>query len=268
MRKNKLTVLMTALSIVTTALASNPFFESYNTPYQTIPFNLIKTEHYLPAFEEAMKQHDKEIATIINNKKAPTFENTIEALERSGSLLNKVGSPFYNLLGSETNDDLQAIAETISPLMSEHSNAIRLNEKLFARVKAVNDQKDKLKLNAEQKMLLKETYDGFANNGANLSDTDKAIYKELSKELSMLSLQYGQNILKETNKYNLLITNKNLLNGLPTDVLEMLASTAKKAGKDGWMLNLKATTYGPILNYIWQMLQNVFWAENMIISKM
>jgi peptidyl-dipeptidase Dcp len=249
MKKTKITVLMTALSVAATALAGNPFFETYKTPHQTIPFHLIKTEHYMPAFEEGMKQHTKEIDGIVNNPKAPTFENTIVALEKAGKLLSKVGSPFYNMLGAETNDELQFIAQKVSPLMTEHTNAIRLNEKLFARVKAVYDQKDKLKLNSEQAMLLQNTYDGFANNGANLSEADKAIYRELSKELSMLTLQYGQNVLKETNKYSLHITNKALLAGLPEDVVNMLASNAKKAKKEGWIIDLKATSYIPVMKY-------------------
>jgi len=240
---------MTSITVATTVLAGNPLLETYKTPHQTIPFNEIKTEHYLPAFEEAMKQHNKEVDLIINNVEAPSFENTIVALERSGTLLSKVSSPFYNLLSSETNDDMQAIAEKISPLTTEHSNAIRLNEKLFARVKAVYEQKDKLKLTAEQKMLLKETYEGFTKNGANLSDADKAIYRELSKDLNMLTLQYGQNVLKETNKFTLLITNKALLSGLPVDFLDMLADNAKKANKVGWLLNLKATSYVPFMKY-------------------
>jgi len=240
---------MTLISVATTALAGNPFFETYKTPHQTIPFNELKTEYYLPAFDEAMKQHTKEVDAIINNPQAPTFDNTIVALERSGSLLTKVSSPLYNLLGSETNDELQNIAEKISPLMSEHTNSITLNNKLFLRVKAVYSQKDKLKLTPEQQMLLKDTYDGFANNGANLSDSDKAIYRELSKDLSMVSLQYGQNVLKETNKFTLLVTNKDLLTGLPADFMDMLAENAKKAKKQGWLLNLKATCYVPFMKY-------------------
>lgn len=240
---------MAAISVGATALAGNPFFETYKTPHQTIPFKEIKTEHYLPAFDEAMKQHSKEIDAIVNNPQAPTFSNTIEALERSGTMLNKVGAPLYNLLSAETNDELQAIAEKISPLMSEHTNSIRLNERLFQRVKAVQMQKDKLNLTAEQQMLLKRTYEDFANNGANLSDKDKATYRELTKELSMLTLQYGQNVLKETNKYNLIITNKELLSGLPADFMDMLAANAKKANKEGWLLNLKATTYIPFMKY-------------------
>ena len=249
MRKIKIIVLMTALTVAAATKAENPFLKPYTTPHQTIPFDEIKTEYYLPTFEKAMAQQTKEIDEIVNNTEAPTFENTIVALERSGLFLNKVSSPFFNLLSSETSDELQTIAETISPIMSEHSNSIQLNAKLFARVKAVYLQKDNLKLSVEQQMLLKNTYDGFADNGANLSDGDKVIYKELTKDLSLLSLQYGQNVLKETNKFSLVITDKAILKGLPADILEMLAGNAKKAGKDGWLLNLKTTTIVPVMKY-------------------
>ena len=247
--KTKIVLLMTAISVAGALLAGNPLLETYKTPHQTIPFDKIKIEHYMPAFEEAMKQHDAEIKAIVENPKPATFENTIVALDRSGSLLTKVSSPFYNLLSAETNDEMQAIAQKVSPLFTEHSNAIRLNEKLFARVKAVYDMKGQLKLTPEQQMLLKKTYDGFADNGANLSEKDKAIYRELSKEMSMLTLNFGQNALKETNKWSMLITDKNLLDGLPADVIDMLAMNAKKAGKTGWLLDLKATTYGPVMKY-------------------
>ena len=240
---------MSALTVTASAFSGNPLLEPYKTIHQTIPFNEIKNENYVPAFQEAMKQHSAEIDAIVSNPAAPTFENTIEALEKSGSLLSKVGSPFYNLLSSETNDELQAIAEKISPLLTEHGNSVKLNEKLFARVKVVYSQKDKLKLTPEQQMLLKNTYEGFANNGANLSDADKAIYRELSKELNLLTLQYGQNVLKETNAWTLLISDKALLSGLSADLMDMLAANAKKAGKTGWLLNLKATCYVPVMKY-------------------
>lgn len=240
---------MTALSVAGMISAGNPLLEPYKTPYQTIPFDKIKVEHFMPAFDAAMKEHDKEILNIVNNSKPATFENTIVALEKSGSLLTKVSSPFFNLLGAETTDELQAVAQKISPILTEHSNAIRLNEKLFARVKAVYDTRDKLKLTIEQKMLLQNTYDGFADNGANLNDKDKETYRELSKELSIVTLNFGQNALKETNKWSMHITNKDLLAGLPADVLDMLALNAKKAGKEGWLLDLKATTYGPVMKY-------------------
>lgn len=247
--KTKLLLLMTAITVAGAALAANPLLSPYKTIHQTIPFDQIKTEHYVPAFEEAMKQHMNEINEIVNNPKAPTFENTIVALDKAGSLLNKVSSPFFNLLGSETNDELQTIAQKMSPLLTEHSNSIRLNEKLFERVKVVYEGRDKLKLTPEQSTLLKKTYDGFADNGANLSENDKVKYRKLSKELSMLTLNFGQNVLKETNNWNMHITDKNMLAGLPADVLEMLALNAKKAGKEGWMLDLKATTYVPVMKY-------------------
>lgn len=243
------TLIMTALTSATMMFAGNPLLEPYKTPHQTIPFNLIKNEHYLPAFEEAMKQHNKEIDAIINNPQTPTFDNTIVALEKSGALLTKVSSPFFNLMGAETNDELQEIAQKITPLLTEHGNAITLNDQLFQRVKKVYDSRDKLNLNAEQQMLLQNTFDNFAENGANLSDEDKKTYKELSKELNLLTLQFGQNVLKETNKWNLLIKDKNLLSGLPADVVDMLALNAKKAGNEGWQLNLKATTYVPVMKY-------------------
>jgi len=250
--KNHLIVkffIMVTTSIASTALAGNPFFETYKTPHQTIPFNLIKNEHYIPAFEEAIRQHNKEIETITNNSKSPTFKNTIEALEYSGRLLDKVSSPFFNLLSAETNDELQQIAEKISPELTEHFNSIYLNDKLFQRIKIVYGQKDKLQLTPEQNMLLQQTYDAFIKNGANLSDTDKEIFRQYTKELNLLTLQFGQNVLKETNQYQLLIKDKKVLSGLPEDLLNTLAENARKAGKEGWMIDLKQTTYSPIMKY-------------------
>ncbi len=247
--KSKTILLMTALTVAGVVNAANPLLEVYKTPHQTIPFDKIKVEHYMPAFEEAIKQHNAEIDQIIKNEKPATFENTIVALENSGSLLSKVSSPFYNLLSSETNDEMQAVAQKLSPIVTEHSNAIRLNEKLFARVKAVYDNRMNLKLTPEQQMLLKNTYEGFADNGANLSDSDKEIYRQLSKDLSILTLNFGQNALKETNNWNKLITDKSLLAGLPQDVLDMMAINAKKHGKEGWLLDLKATTFVPLMKY-------------------
>ena len=242
-------LIMSALTAANMMFAGNPLLEPYKTPHETIPFHLLKNEHYLPAFQEAMKQHNAEIDLIVNNSSAPTFENTIVALEKSGSLLNRVSSPFFNMMSAETNDELQNIAQEISPLLTEHANAITLNDKLFQRVKKVYDAKDRLLLNPEQSMLLQKTYDNFVENGANLSESDKKQYRELSKELNLLNLQFGQNVLKETNKWNLLIKDKNILAGLPADVLDMLAMNAKKGGNEGWQLDLKATTYVPVMKY-------------------
>lgn len=244
--KTKLILLMT---LVSTALAANPLLSRYKTPHQTIPFDEIKTGHYMPAFKQAMTVHLAEIEAIVSNKQKPTFENTIIALENAGGLLDQVGAPFYNLMSSETSDELQSIAEELSPIMTEHSNAIRLNEKLFDRVMAVYEQRSTLKLTAEQATLLKNTFDGFANNGANLSPADKEVYRELSKELSMLTLQFGQNVLKETNQWKLEITDETLLAGLPQDVKDMLSMNAKREGKKGWLLDLKATTYVPFMKH-------------------
>jgi len=242
-------MLMTALMAAGVAFAGNPLLETYNTPHGTIPFDKIKNEHFIPAFSEAMRLNNAEIDAIVNNKQAPTFENTIVALERSGRLLDQVSAPFHNLTNADTNEELQEIELKVQPMLTDHSNAILLNDKLFARVKAVYEQRDNLRLTNEQRMLLTKTFESFANNGANLSPDDKLKYNELSKKLSTLTLTFGQNALKETNRWTLLITDKNLLAGLSDDILDMLAINAKKADKTGWLLNLKATTYIPVMKY-------------------
>ena len=239
---------MTALTV--TATASNPFFSEFQTPRGTIPFNEIKIEHYLPAFKKAMAEQQKEIDAIVSNREVPTFENTIVALERSGRMLSRVASPFFNLLSAETNDEMEALAQEISPLLTDHSNSISLNEALFERVRTVYNEADRAILTAEQQTLLKKTYDGFARKGANLSEADKEIYRELSRDLSLLSLQFSQNSLRETNNFTKHITDRELLVGLPDFVLEMLAEEAQKAGKeDGYLITLRATSYVPVMRY-------------------
>ena len=247
MKKLNFLIMLTLASTMMTA--QNPFFKQAKTPHETFPFNELKDEYYMPAFEEGIKQHQAEINKIANNKQLPTFENTIVAMERSGALLNKVATVFFALNGAETNDEMQEIAQKVSPLLTEHSTAINLNEKLFARVKAVYDQREKLNLSVEDAKLLEDTYEGFASNGANLPADKKEIFKQISKDLSLASVQFGQNVLKETNGYSLLITDKNVLAGMPNDFMEMTASKAKEAGKDGWLLNLRSTCYGPIMTY-------------------
>ena len=200
MRKS--VVLLFTLLICAMTFAQNPFLKKSKTPHGTFPFNELKNEHFMPAVKEGIKQHSAEINKIANNKQAPTFQNTIEAMERSGELLGNVITVFYALNSAETNETMQALAQEISPMLTDHSNSINLNEKLFNRVKAVYDQRNSLNLNPEQAQLLKKTYDSFANNGANLSAEDKEKYRELSKELSLATLQYGQNSLKETNAYS------------------------------------------------------------------
>ena len=238
-----------ATTVLAGTAATNPFFnyKNWKTPHGTYPFNEIYAEHYMPAFEEAMKQGLQDIDNIVNNPAAPTFANTIEAYEASGEMLGIVAGCFYNLAHSETNDTIQQIELELSPKMSEYSASIRLNEGLFQRIKAVYDQKDKLKLNKAQMKLLEDVYEGFANNGANLSPEDKQIYRDLSAKLSKLTLQYGQNVLKATNAWSMLITDEALLAGLNDDTKAMLRSNAEKKGLEGWLLNLKPTTTIPVM---------------------
>ena len=245
----KKSILTMAAMAVTLLASANPFFhyKEWKTPHGTYPFNDIKPEHYMPAFEEGIKQGLAEIDAIVNNPAAPTFKNTIEAYEKSGELLSMVAGCFYNLTSAETNDELQAIAMELSPKMSEYSATIRLNEGFFQRIKAVYDQKDKLKLNPAQKKLLEDIYESFANNGANLNPEQKQVYKELSAKLSQLTLVYGQNVLKATNAWTMLITNEADLAGLKDDTKAMLKANAEKKGLQGWLLDLKPTTYIPVM---------------------
>ena len=239
---------MAALA-VTVLASANPFFhyKEWKTPHGTYPFNDIKPEHYMPAFEEGIKQGLADIDAIVNNPAAPTFQNTIEAYEKSGELLTIVAGCFYNLTSAETNEELQAIEMELSPKMSEYSATIRLNEGLFKRIKAVYDQKDNLKLNPAQRKLLEDIYESFANNGANLNAEQKQEYKELSAKLSQLTLTYGQNVLKATNAWTMLVTNEADLVGLNDDTKAMLKANAEKRGLQGWLLDLKPTTYIPVM---------------------
>lgn len=229
--------------------AQNPFFEKYNTPHGTAPFDRIKTEHYEPAIREGIRQQAAEIDAITNNQEAATFENTVLAYENSGKLLSRVTTVFSNLRSAETNDDLQALAVKMVPLLSEHGNNISLNEKLFARVKAVYDQKESLHLTPEQTKLLEDAYNGFIRNGANLQGADKETYRQLTQELSNLTLQFSENNLKETNNYQLVLTDKAQLAGLPESAIEAAEETAKEKGVEGWVITLQAPSYIPFMTY-------------------
>lgn len=233
----------------TPADADNPFFheKEWKTPHGTYPFNEIRPEHYMPAFEEGMRQGLAEIDAIVNNTEEPTFANTIEAYEKSGHMLSLVAGCFYNLTNSDTNETLDSIETALAPKMSEYSANIRLNEGLFKRIKAVYDKKDQLKLNKEQSKLLDDIYESFANNGANLNAEDKQTYRELSSKLSQLTLLYGQNVLRATNAWTMLITDESLLAGLNDDTKAILRDNAEKKGVEGWLLNLKPTTYIPVM---------------------
>lgn len=248
MKKKVLTMLLASTVLAATA-ATNPFFDykNWKTPHGTYPFNEIHAEHYMPAFEEAMRQGLRDIDNIVNNPAAPTLANTIEAYEASGEMLTVVAGCFYNLTSAETNDTLQQIEMELSPKLSEYSATIRLNEGLFQRIKTVYDQRDNLKLNKAQRKLLEDIYESFANNGANLSPEDKQTYRELTAKLSQLTLQYGQNVLKATNAWTMLITDEAQLAGLNDDTKAMLRANAEKKGLDGWLLNLKPTTTIPVM---------------------
>lgn len=232
-----------------TQTTHNPFFFRYNTPFDTPPFNEIKTEHYEPAFDEGIKQLDSEVQAIANETQPATFENTIVALERSGKLLNKVSSAFFNVLHAEADDEMMEISQRISPKLSESSNNIFLNEKLFARVKDVYEQKDRLNLSTEDAKLLEETFESFSVRGANLNPEDKEKYRKLSTDLSILSLTFDQNALKDKNRYELLLTDEKDLSGLPESIREAAAHRAKEKGKEGWLFNLTAPSYVPFMRY-------------------
>ncbi|MBR3626104.1 MAG: M3 family metallopeptidase [Bacteroidaceae bacterium] len=227
----------------------NPFFSNYNTPHGTVPFHLIKLEHFEPAIREGIKQQQAEIEDITAQTEAPTFENTIEAFERSGRLLERATTVFENLMSAETNDEMQELAKTLMPLLSEHANNISLNEALFHRVKAVYDQREALNLSTEQFRLLEDTYVGFARNGANLEGKDKETYRTLTNQLSLLTLQFSENLLKETNDYQLHITEADQLAGLPESSKAAAQEAAHEKGLEGWVFTLQAPSYMPFMMY-------------------
>ena len=228
----------------------NPFFSDYNTPFNTPPFEKIKEEHYLPAFNEGIKQQQKQIDAIANNSEAPTFKNTIEAIENSKPLLTKVINVFYNMTSANTNDELQRIAKEVAPLLSKNRDDINLNEKLFKRVKAVYEKKDKLNLSVEQNMLLEKYYKDFVRGGANLDEEKKGKLREINKELSVLTVQFGENILKENNVFELVIEKEEDLAGLPEAVITGAAETAKEREHEGkWVFTLHKPSMIPFLQY-------------------
>src|SRR6056297_3169720 len=230
--------------------SENPFFSKFDTPYQVPPFDKIKTTHYMPAFKKGMEEHKKEIQAIINNEKPATFENTIEALDNSGMMLRRVSSVFSNLKSSTTNDELQEIANKVSPLKSKHYDDINLNAELFERIKTVYDKKDELDLSTAQLKLLEDTYKKFVRNGANLPADKQERLRTINKELSQLSLKFDENLLAETNNYKLFIDKEADLAGLPESVRTGAAEAAKAAGKDGqWLFTLHKPSLMPFLQF-------------------
>jgi len=221
----------------------------FNTKYNTAPFSKIKNEDFLPAFQKGIELAKAEINGIVNNPIKPTFENTIEALAFSGDVLDRISSIFFNLNSAETSDEMQKIAQEVSPLLSEFGNDIRLNPDLFAKVKAVYEQRGHLNLNPEQATLLDKKYKSFSRNGANLPEDKKNQLREIDKELSKLSLQFGENVLAETHAFELHITDENDLAGLPEGTREAARSLAKSQDKEGWIFTLDHPSYIPFVTY-------------------
>lgn len=232
------------------ATTPNPFFTEYTTPYGVPPFDQIEVAHYKPALLKGMEEQTKEVKAIVSNPEEPTFENTIVALDQCGQLLQKTMYAFSGQSSVNTNDEIQELEREIYPMLSKHSDDISLNPALFARVKAVYENQAKFNLDKEQKKLLEETYKGFVRGGANLSEADQAKLRELNSEISMLQLAFGQNVLKETNAFQLVIDNEADLAGLPEDVKVKAAETAKEMGKEGkWIFTLHNPSVMPFLQY-------------------
>lgn len=225
----------------------NPLLTDSTLPYGAPQFDKIKTEHYLPAFGQAITEAKAEIDAIVNNPDAPTFENTIAALDEAGGRLNDVAGIFYNLMEADTNDQMQDIAEKVSPMMTEYSMYVSLNEPLFARVKAVHKSAEGLE--PDQARLLEKTWKSFVRSGANLGAEDKETYSKLSEQLSLLTLQYGKNVLAATNAFTLNLTDKADLEGLPDFVREAAVETAKSKEMEGWAFDLSAPSYGAFMKY-------------------
>ena len=228
----------------------NPFYETYSAPFGVPPFDKIENKHYLPAIKEGISQHNKDIDQIVNNPAAPDFANTIEALDKSGELLGRVTTVFFNVKEANTNDSIDKIAEVAAPLLSQHADAVNLNEKLFARVQAVENQKDKLNLNREQIRLLEEIYKRFVRGGANLAADKKEQFQKINTELALLELKFDKNMLAETNGYKMIVDKKEDLAGLPASVITAAAEEAKEAKMDGkWIFTLQKPSWIPFVTY-------------------
>ena len=246
----KLLIAGSALALICSCNSmENPLLKESSAPFGAPEFDKIKNEHYLPAFEAGIAEAKAEIDAIVANQEEPTFENTIEAMEVSGQTLNNVAGIFFNLMEADTNDEMQQIAEKVSPLLTEYSMYVSLNPELFQRVKAVYEKKDELGLAPDQMKLLEDNYKSFVRGGANLSDEDKALYSKWSEELSLITLQFSKNVLAATNAYVLNITDSTQLGGLPEFVKTMAAETAAEKGLEGWAFTLDAPSYSPFLKY-------------------
>ncbi|HMR14942.1 MAG TPA: M3 family metallopeptidase [Mariniflexile sp.] len=230
-------------------MTENILLKPFKTPYNTAPFSKIKNDDFLPAFKQSIANAKAEIDAIVNNPDAPTFENTMEALEFSGEQLDSISSIFFNLNAAETNDIIQKIAQEVSPLLSEFSNDITLNEALFKRIKSVYNSKETLNLSPEQQTLLDKKYKSFSRNGANLPDDKKEKLREIDKQLSQLKLKFGENVLAETNKFEMLITDESQLSGLPEGAMEAAKQLAESKNKEGWLFTLDYPSYIAFVTY-------------------
>lgn len=247
--KKTLLAIISVMMMTTTPAQENPFLTPFATPHGTAPFNEISIAHYEPAFEQAMAAHQTEIDRIAANPQTPTFRNTIEAMEYAGEMLSRVSSVFFNLLSSESNDEMMELSQRLSPKLSEHANNINLNEALFRRVKAVYDARGNAGLTPEQIRLTEKYYENFENSGATLTPGGKETYRALSMALSKATLDFGQNNLRETNAYELLLTDKGDVAGLPESLVEAAAARAKAKGKEGWLIDLTAPSYIGFMKY-------------------
>ena len=246
----KLLIAGSALALICSCNSmENPLLKESSAPFGAPEFDKISNEHYLPAFEAGIAEAKAEIDAIVANQEEPTFENTIEAMEVSGQTLNNVAGIFFNLMEADTNDEMQQIAEQVSPMLTEYSMYVSLNPDLFQRVKTVYEKKDELGLAPDQMKLLEDNYKSFVRGGANLSDEDKELYSKWSEELSLITLQFSKNVLAATNAYVLNITDSTQLGGLPEFVKTMAAETAAEKGLEGWAFTLDAPSYSPFLKY-------------------
>ena len=237
------------LAVFNSCKMENPLLTESSAPYGAPQFDKVKNEHYLPAFEAGIAEAKADIDAIVANQDEPTFENTIEAMEFAGQTLSKVASVFYALMEANTNDEMQEIAEKVSPMLTEYSMYVSLNNDLFQRVKAVYEKRNELGLDKDQMTLLEDNYKGFVRGGANLSDEDKALYSKWSEELSLSTLQFSKNVLAATNAYTLNVTDEAELDGLPEYVKTMGAETAAEKGLEGWAFTLDYPSFGPFMKY-------------------
>lgn len=237
------------MTIINLEHIDNPLLRPFEGIHQTAPFSLVKIDHFLPAFDASIAEARKEVQEIIDNTSAPDFANTIVALDMAGDRLDRIKSIFFNLNSADTSDEMQTIAQEIAPKLSDFGNDITLNEQLFGRIREVFNARETLVLNEEESTLLEKTFRRFVRSGANLSDTDKEKYRAITKELSQLGLKYQENVLAETNAYELLITDPNDLSGLPESIVEMAAQSARTKEKEGWLFNLQYPSYVPFMKY-------------------